>query len=414
MSSGASLKFTVEGDPAPAVKAMRTVTGEAQKSSQTIGASFKKLAGLAGGLFAANTAINFVKGTITAASDLSETVNKSSVIFGKNASAVQDWSKTSEQAMGLSQQAALEAASSFGDMFTQIGFTGDQAVGMSEQVVQLAADLGSFNNLPTDDVLDRIAGGFRGEYDSLQKLIPNISAARVQQEALNETHKQSVTDLTAAEKATATLKIVMEDGKRAAGDFDRTSDGLANQQKILAATVEDLQAKIGQDLVPILADAAGALSGVLDWVGKNKKAVEILTGIVGGLWVAYKGYKILTAVGAGLRVAAAKYSQFVAQMSYGNRVQRTASSGLQNLGKIAVGAAAVVALVAKAWMDNSAKQERAKAAMQELSDASWSRTASTRSRSGPASAWTWSPTPHWATRTRRRSCVRSWIRRLSR
>ena len=63
----------------------------------------------------------------------------------------------------------LEAASGFGDMFDQLGFTNDQATKMSRSVVQMSADLGSFNNLPTADVAERIAAGFRGEFAILGK-----------------------------------------------------------------------------------------------------------------------------------------------------------------------------------------------------------------------------------------------------
>ena len=67
--------------------------------------------------------------------------------------------------------------------------TGKEAANTSQQVVQFAADLGAFNNVETADVLERIQAGFRGEYDSLQALIPNINALRVQKEALAETGK---------------------------------------------------------------------------------------------------------------------------------------------------------------------------------------------------------------------------------
>jgi hypothetical protein len=156
-----------------------------------------------------------------------------------------------EELRPVEQAAALDAASSFGNMFQQLGFVGDQAASMSTDVVKLAADLGSFNNLETGDVLERIQAAFRGEYDSLQLLIPNINAARVEQEALAETGKKSADQLTAAEKATATLAIVQKDGAAAANDFAETSDGLANSTKIAAAEFEDLKTRIGQDLLPV-------------------------------------------------------------------------------------------------------------------------------------------------------------------
>lgn len=196
-------------------------------------------------------AFNFAQGAIDKASDLSETVNKSNVIFGRNAAQMRKWARSADMNLGLAKEQALGTAATFGDMFSQIGFTSDASARMSKDVVQMAADFGSFNNLDTADVLDRISASFRGEFDSLQAIIPNINAARVQQEAMNRTGKDSADQLTAQEKALATLAILHKDGARAMGDFERTSDGLANQQKIVNAQFENASAKLGRELLPL-------------------------------------------------------------------------------------------------------------------------------------------------------------------
>jgi hypothetical protein len=217
--------------------------GGKMKNFAKVGAAGLAIAGAAAGKFAIDA--------ISSASDLNETMSKSSVIFGKNAGAIQKWAGGAARTMGLSKNAALGAAAGFGDMFSQIGFSGNQAAKMSKQVVQMSADLGSFNNLETSDVADRMSAAFRGEFDSLQALVPNINATRVETEALAMTGKKSAKELTAQEKAAATLAIVQKDGARAQGDFARTSGGLANQQKILAAQFENTKAKIGTALLPV-------------------------------------------------------------------------------------------------------------------------------------------------------------------
>lgn len=222
-------------------------------------------AGLAAGLTAAAGAAiaggAFLKSAIGGASDLNETVNKSNTIFGKSANSIMRWSKTSDTALGLSQEQALASAAGFGDMFSQIGFTSKAAADMSKKTVQMAADLGSFNNLETSDVADRMSAAFRGEYDSLQAVIPNINAARVESEALAATGKKTAKELTAQEKAAAVLAIVHKDGARAQGDFAKTSGGLANQQKILGAQWDNLKAKIGTGLLPVATKFFGYLTG---------------------------------------------------------------------------------------------------------------------------------------------------------
>lgn len=239
-----------------------------KKAGGGFAASFGgSLKGIAGG-FAATMGISaLVSGfnsATSAASDLNETVSKSQAIFGSNFAAIDSWAKGAATSFGLSRQAALDAAASFGDMFTQIGFGGSEAAKMSKSVVQMSADLGSFNNLGTDDVANRIAAAFRGEYDSLQAVIPNINAARVEHEAMAASGKKSAAALTAQEKAAAVLAIVQKDGARAMGDFARTSSGAANTQKILAARLEDAKAKFGQALLPVRMLALQGMSKLLD------------------------------------------------------------------------------------------------------------------------------------------------------
>lgn len=253
---------------------------------------------------------------ISGASDLNETLSKSQTIFGENAGALESWASGAAQAAGLSKAAALEAAAGFGNMFTQIGFGAEEAARLSQSTVQMAADLGSFNNMPTADVADRMSAAFRGEYDSLQALIPNINAARVEQEAMAATGKANASELTAQEKAAAVLAIVNKDGAAAMGDYAKTADGAANTQKTLTASLEDQQSKLGQTLMPIWQDFLGfltdtavpALSAIVDWISQNASwlgplslALGLATGAVWLFNIALNANPIMliiTAIGA--------------------------------------------------------------------------------------------------------------------
>ena len=261
-----------------------------QKFGGALLGSVKTMAGGFAAAFAADKIVGGIMDSINAASDLSETVNKSNVIFGAGAGAMEAWASTAASTMGLSKQAALEAGASFGDMFSQIGFASGDAAKMSQSVVQLAADLGSFNNLPTAEVTDMIAASFRGEYDSLQRVIPNINAARVETEALAATGKRSAKELTAQEKAAATLAIVQKDGARAMGDFARTSDGVANKQKILAARMEDAKAKFGELLLPVKSLVLDGFLRLMDIGGQLGPVFSTISTAVGPLASSVAGF----------------------------------------------------------------------------------------------------------------------------
>jgi phage-related protein len=265
---GKPITISILANARNAIAGVRNTTKELTVLQKTTGATGKLIAaGLAGSSVALGAFA--VKG-VKAASDLNETINKSNAIFGKNAGEISKWANGSARNLGLSKAAALDSAAGFGDMFLQLGLTGDAATKLSKSTVGMAADFGSFNNLPTADVAERISAAYRGEYDSLQALIPNINAARVEQEALSKTHKKSAKDLTAADKALAVNAILQKDGARAMGDFAKTSDGAANKQKILAAQFENVSAKVGQALLPAF---SLALTGVEKLIGFIEKSV---------------------------------------------------------------------------------------------------------------------------------------------
>jgi hypothetical protein len=271
-------------------------------AAESISAKFSKFRAPAA---AALGAIGLGAGkAIKSASDLNETVSKSNQIFGSNSAAIQQWAGGAAQNLGLSKQAALESASGFGDMFTQLGFAGDQAAGMSQKVVQMSADLGSFNNLPTADVTDKIAGAFRGEYDGLQTLIPNISAARVESEAMAATGKKTASQLTAQEKATAVLAIVQKDGARAQGDFARTASGAANSQKIAAASASDLSAKLGQALLPAYTKVLQVGIQFLGFLSQHQAAVTVVIAVVAGLAAVVLALSVATTIYNGVMAVA--------------------------------------------------------------------------------------------------------------
>jgi len=327
------------------------------------------LAGMAKGIFAPLVAavagigvFQFFKDAIGGASDLNETVSKSNIIFGENAGAVTKWASGAAKNMGLSKAAALDSAAGFGNMFTQLGFAGGAAAKLSTGVVQMAADLGSFNNLPTAAVADMMSGAFRGEYDSLQRLVPNINAARVEQEALAATGKTSVDQLTAQDKATAVLAIVQKDGALAMGDYAKTADGAANRQKTLAAQTEDLKAKVGAGLLPawtglltFMSDtmipafyAAGSvISTVAGFVMQNKEAfiaLGVVIAVITALTIAHAAVLAVAAAG-GLAAYIASIGIVQVATSVWTAVQWALSAALtaNPIGIIVMAIAALVA-----------------------------------------------------------------------
>jgi hypothetical protein len=237
-------------------------TGQFEKRTSRLGAGLAttfRTAGIAiSGLVVADT----LKGSITAASDLNEEISKSRAVFGGASQAIVDWSGTTASAMGIAQTEALRAAGTFGNLFTVVGIVGEQSSEMSRRLVQLAADLASFNNASPEDVLIAIRAGLIGEAEPLRRFGVLLSEARVQQLAMAESGKTSAKELTNQEKALARYNIILRDTQSAHGDFARTADSLANQQRTLSANWKDLKTQIGSAFLPAAVAATGALNNL--------------------------------------------------------------------------------------------------------------------------------------------------------
>jgi hypothetical protein len=209
---------------------------------------------------AAAGVIKFATDAVAAASDFEESVNKVKVVFSDNSDQVIKWSDTMAGSFGIAQQAALESAGTFGNLFDAMGLAEDAGTKMSTTLVELAADLASFNNASPEDVLAAMQSGLTGQIRPLRQYGIEISEAALKQEALAEGITKSTSDMTMAEKVQLRYALILKQTGNAQGDFARTSDGLANQQRILAAQWDDLKVALGELLLPAVVDLTHAFN----------------------------------------------------------------------------------------------------------------------------------------------------------
>ena len=225
--------------------------------------------------------------SIKAASDMNETLSKSNVVFGDSAKAVQQFTSSAATNLGMTQQAALEAAGTFGNLFVSMGMGQAPAADMSTDLLQLAADLASFNNLDPTEVLEKLRSGLVGETEPLRSLGVNISETAMKAQALAMGLGDANGNLTEAEKVTARYALIMQQTTTAQGDFARTSDGLANSSRILKAELGDAAATLGAQLLPIVTQVVQTVTGWLasfrELSPETQKIIVIVLAVVAAI-----------------------------------------------------------------------------------------------------------------------------------
>ncbi len=235
------------------------------KVGQNIGTGISKAAGNIKklGLIGGGLALAGLTFAVKAASDLNEQITKTQAVFKGASKGIIEFANTASSSLGIAKAEALEAAGQFGTLFVGMGLGVKPAAAMSAKLVVLASDLASFNNIDPSDALEKLRAGLVGEAEPLRSVGILLNEQRVVLEAValglvkvdKKTGKFKGT-LTEAQKVQARYSLILKDSKLAQGDFGRTSEGLANQMRILKASLTDTGATIGTALLPNIAKLA--------------------------------------------------------------------------------------------------------------------------------------------------------------
>lgn len=198
------------------------------------------------------------------ASDLEESVNKVDVAFGDSAREVHKWSETTLKSFGIAKGTALDMAATFGDMGTAMGQLPSTAADMSTALTGLAGDLASFKNIGIDQAMTALKGVYTGEGEALKTLgivmQDNTLIAYAQAKGYEKQYKE----MTQAEKVALRYAYVMDATKNAQGDFARTSDGVANQTRIVTESLKQAAASLGTQLLPQVAKVLQGINGLIE------------------------------------------------------------------------------------------------------------------------------------------------------
>ncbi|UBK94641.1 hypothetical protein KLF37_15195 (plasmid) [Clostridium perfringens] len=323
--------------------------GKVGKKTETFGSKLLKLNEKVGSVAVKGSAMVTAPlaaigvASFKAASDINESLSKAEVVFGNNAKAVEEWSKTATTAFGASQNEALEMISKYGAMGKAMGLSDQQVKDYSMSLTQCAGDLASFNNISIDMANTALTGVFTGETESLKGLgivmtqtnleayalasgfkkvdknstevkkasldvekaqkrlteaTKKYGSSSVQareanlnltsaQEKFNKAMKGSKVELSEAEKVQLRYNYVMDQTKLAHGDYERTSDSAANSAKTFQKSLANLSASFGQFLLaltPLIQVATKVVVAFNNMNDGTKKTIVIIAGLVAGIF----------------------------------------------------------------------------------------------------------------------------------
>ncbi len=301
----------------------------------------------------------FAKNGLELASDLAEVQNVVDVTFGDGAKIIDQWAKDAAEAYGLSILSAKQYTGTMGAMLKSMQLSDDVALDMSTSLVGLAGDMASFYNLDHETAFEKIRSGISGETEPLKQLGINMSVTNLEAYALSQGITEAYSSMTEAEKVTLRYNYLMQVTADAQGDFARTSDGFANQQRILKLEIQNLSASLGEKLLPIINEMMPKIidfvknidltpiTNALDWILENIDKIAAGAAALGAAMITWNVVATVQAV-----VKAIKGWQLATEgMTVAQKLLNLAMAA-NPIGIIITAVAALVAAIVVLWNTN--------------------------------------------------------------
>lgn len=272
------------------------VTGkEGDKAGKSFGDRFQQATGKSLGdvskkaLFATAAIGGGMLMAANAAGDLEAAISANEQVLGDVSKGIQQWAKKSVQNFGLSERAAIDAASSFGAIGKVAGFSGASLGKFSQDLVGLAADMAAFANVSVTQTLQDLQSGFAGQTEVLRKYNVYLDDAGLKQAYFKQTGEKVTGTLTAQQRIVAINAELWRQTADQQGQAAREAGGFQRAQDNLKATLENAAASIGKSVLPMVTGLVQGITTGIGALGAFNDATGGLVGQMGMLAVAGGG-----------------------------------------------------------------------------------------------------------------------------
>ena len=208
-------------------------------------------------------AVQFTKESIDSARDLERNLFSVKTVFDEFSPAIEKFTINAEN-LGLAQKDAAKASVFLGSVLKQSGFSMEFVTSETQKLVSLGVDLAATYGYDVQEALLGMTALFRGEYDPIEK----FGVAMKQSEINSELAARGFDKLEGAARRNAEqtirLELLYQRAADATGAFRGQSGNLFVEQKKLQAQWENMQAQIGNQLLPVIGELVAALKPLVD------------------------------------------------------------------------------------------------------------------------------------------------------
>jgi len=247
---------------------------QAQQGIQTLDKQIKELGKAAIKGFALEQLYSFGKAAVNAASDLAESANAVAVTFGDATDSINQLAEDAVDAYGMSTTEFNQFATQFSGFAMQIAGDGGDISKVIDDMGTRIADFASVHNLSLQEAGSKFQSAMAGSSEVVRQYGIDLSAATVEQYALERGLASSKSEIDETVKVQARYELLLQSTTKWAGDFANTSDSLANSQRRLQARLSDLQAELGSYLLPVVEETTANVLFLVEGISSLADAAE--------------------------------------------------------------------------------------------------------------------------------------------
>ena len=208
-------------------------------------------------------------------------------VFKSNADEVRRWSQAISDNMSVSEYRVREYSSNLKILFNGLGMEGGNTTDMIKQLTRRAYDLAALMDSDVATAFEKLRAGLTGSSEPLMQWGIVVKDNQVKAYAWREGIAKAGKELTEQQKVLARYGLIMEQSQQAQGRWNEEADSTSGKLKTNAERLDEINVKLGEQLVPVMDSALNIIEPLAKWLGnlneRGAKAVVWIAGAVAAL-----------------------------------------------------------------------------------------------------------------------------------
>ena len=201
--------------------------------------------------FAIGGTVAAIGNLVRSFADAQDTTNRFRSVFKEFSDEAENFSENFGQRFGFARTEVMKMMETFQGLFVPLGFSREAAVGLSQAMVKLSMDVGSFRAVNPTQVAQMFTSALIGNHEAVRRLNIALTENSVKTAAVSNGFATSKTTVTDQQKVLGRFVEILRQTTDAQGDMSRTMDDFNNRTRRVQQQIIELRQELGEAILPI-------------------------------------------------------------------------------------------------------------------------------------------------------------------